>query len=326
MNPFSNNKPRLTASERMRDKRDATLYQAEKQRFQNKKCGTKNVKYYNNGTIRNISSYGLQKSLARGNVLCEDCNDQGLLCNGPSNKDQLGQIRMGNSAVSEYWGGANIQNNVINNIDCFTVMTDASGVSNGFDSSGTEDYFFSEGLVYGFDEGIVIDPSNTLFPDELCDPFRYLLQTNLKTYLVITSKIQNPSGTYLDCSDTSANIVNHIVDISGINGVVKSVCCIGPSIFKIYVELFYIKNYSYLGYLLNSVTYDPGIVDISGSTIDPVTQIRIFQGTIPTQQSKYNATRQSYMSCLENGTRKINFTKDNTQIPAINGFCAPIIS
>ena len=38
----------------------------------------------------------------------------------------------------------------------------------------------------------------------------------------------------------------------------------------------------------------------------------IIQGTIPPSlnQTKYNATRQSYMSCLENGTRKINFTKN----------------
>ena len=40
MNPFSNNKPRLTASERIRNKRDATIYQGEKLKFQQ---GKKNV-------------------------------------------------------------------------------------------------------------------------------------------------------------------------------------------------------------------------------------------------------------------------------------------
>ena len=105
MNPFSNNKPRLTASERIRNKRDATIYQTEKQQFQNKKiCGNKNVKYYDNGTIRSIKSYKLQKSLARGSVLCEDCDDKGLLCDGPVNKDALASIQMGNNKVSEYWG------------------------------------------------------------------------------------------------------------------------------------------------------------------------------------------------------------------------------
>ena len=37
MNPFSNNRPRLTASEGIRNKRDKTIYQAEKQRFQNRR-------------------------------------------------------------------------------------------------------------------------------------------------------------------------------------------------------------------------------------------------------------------------------------------------
>ena len=48
MNPFSNNKPRLTASERIRNKRDAAIYQGEKQRFQRgkNKCRNRNVKFY----------------------------------------------------------------------------------------------------------------------------------------------------------------------------------------------------------------------------------------------------------------------------------------
>ena len=106
MNPFSNNRPRLTASEGIRNKRDKTIYQAEKQRFQNHKtCGNKNVKYYDNGTIRSMQDYKLQQSLARGNVLCEDCDDRGLLCGEITNKSALGTIYMGNNAVSEYWGG-----------------------------------------------------------------------------------------------------------------------------------------------------------------------------------------------------------------------------
>ena len=37
--------------------------------------------------------------------------------------------------------------------------------------------------------GVTTDPSNLLFPNELCDPFRYLQLSNLKTYLVIRSPI-----------------------------------------------------------------------------------------------------------------------------------------
>ncbi len=42
MNPFSNNKPRLTASERIRNKRDAAIYQGAKQRFQRGKNKCRN--------------------------------------------------------------------------------------------------------------------------------------------------------------------------------------------------------------------------------------------------------------------------------------------
>ena len=56
-----------------------------------------------------------------------------------------------------------------------------------------------------------------------------------------------------------------------------------------------------------------------------VQSVNLIQGSIPPSQNqtKYNATKQSYMYCLENGTRKINFTKQNTRIPVKNAFCTP---
>ena len=99
MNPFGNNRPVLSSSDRLKNKRDATIYQAEKQCFQSKRRGNKNVKYYNNGAIKSMKSYSLQNSLSRGNVLCEDCDDKGLLCGGVSSKSALGSIQMGNNVV-----------------------------------------------------------------------------------------------------------------------------------------------------------------------------------------------------------------------------------
>ena len=67
MNPFSNNRPRLTASERIKNKRDATIYQAEKSIYQSmKQCGNKNVKYYKNGTVKSVKSYKMHRSLSKG--------------------------------------------------------------------------------------------------------------------------------------------------------------------------------------------------------------------------------------------------------------------
>ena len=101
MNPHENNRPNLTASERIRNKRDKTIYQAEKQRFQaHKSCGNRNVRYYENGRIRNMQSYKIQQSLARGSVLCEDCDDKGLLC-GDVAKSNFAKFNMGNNDVSD---------------------------------------------------------------------------------------------------------------------------------------------------------------------------------------------------------------------------------
>ena len=400
MNPFSNNKPILTASDRIRDKRDATIYQAEKQRFQNKKtCGNKNVKYYDNGTIRSMKSYKLQKSLARGNVLCEDCDDKGLLCGGVANHDALASIHMGNNIVSEYWGGSGL---VWGSGDLkFTqtpgfsvIQSDVSGVwglasspeiskadlSGGTMLPGSDP---SLNMPFGYinnliniprnldGSGVVIDPSNQLFPDELCDPFRYLKHTNLSTYVVARmlvpihiDGVNQVAGVPSTCNDVSYNtLVGAFVRADGggplspfgggniFAGVIDKLCCVGEvtilqdvifsyatipagkyGLFDVYIKLFNISNYNYLSALLSiKATGSAGnwgwgpfsAFDMAfqarqqlyGAEIQVIESFSIIQGTIPPihNQTKYNATKQSYMSCLENGTRKINFTKNTVK-------------
>ena len=54
-----------------------------------------------------------------------------------------------------------------------------------------------------------------------------------------------------------------------------------------------------------------------------IESINVMQGTIPPSlnQTKYNATEQSYMSCLENGTKRISFAKQKTVLPVYNAVC-----
>ena len=450
MNPFSNNRPRLTASEGIRNKRDKTIYQAEKQRFQNHKTGgnktggNKNIKYYDNGTIRSMQGYKLQKSLARGNVLCEDCDDRGMLCGKITNKSALGTIYMGNNAVSEYWGGGV---NVYVGPPTFETFIQGwpvvvADVEGSWDPGAVDwkgdipcsvtdcSYGYVDNLIKiprNLDgSGIVIDPSNILFPDELCDPFRYLQKSYLKTYLVVrlgidfgnfvvdgapgsgssfsggkgpqscgfsTENLGGPDGPIYQyvvgaqmflAEDVSKNVI--------VNGTVKSLCCIkeinmniGPSvapydvwpqqqvsvgIFDMYVELSYLNNMPFLSKLINyKPPYYPDNVPNqyavgnnsgwdwlplcsanSSSACDPsgapfflsllnflgnagafgakichttynyIESFKLIQGTIPpsSNQTKYNATKQSYMSCLEDGTRKINFTKNTVKQNNVN--------
>ena len=226
MNPHENNRPNLTASERIRNKRDKTIYQAEKQRFQaHKSCGNRNVRYYENGRIRNMQSYKIQQSLARGSVLCEDCDDKGLLC-GDVAKSNFAKFNMGNNDVSEFWGGGGVQIVSSGGGSVTLVQTPGFPVIDA-DISGTWDptpvgqfkggistinsincpYGYASNVINmtpqdvfheGFTQflqrnsnglGIVIDPSNLLFSDGPCLNSHFNNYSELKTWLVVTGAV-----------------------------------------------------------------------------------------------------------------------------------------
>tara|TARA_B100001093_G_scaffold206384_2_gene198360 strand:+ start:1815 stop:3377 length:1563 start_codon:yes stop_codon:yes gene_type:complete len=210
MNPFSNNRPRLTASERIRNKRDATIYQAEKSKYQaSRKCynGGKNIKYYKNGTVRSTINHEMNQKLARGAVLCEDCNHQGLVCASTLKKNNFAKVNLGNSAISTFnlGTGLDIASNQINTTT--VIISDISGSWNPSSNSFKGDISLcgpSGNLVcpYGYIDnlikvprnldgsGIVIDPSNLLFnQDDNCNTFKipkpnYLKYIGINTYLV----------------------------------------------------------------------------------------------------------------------------------------------
>ena len=413
MNPFSNNKPRLTASERIRNKRDAAIYQGEKQRFQRgkSKCRNRNVKFYKNGKLRSVVNYKMQNSLARGNVLCNDCDDKGNLCAAPSKKDDLASIYMGNNNYSEFWGGqavvydgflfggwTQLPGDMLINSDISGVwggsLTDVSkaDLSNATLPPSTVPNVPLTQMPFGYvnnlidiprnldGSGIVIDPSNVLFPNQLCDPFRYLKSSYLKTYLVVTSLLGSPippnDNTYraYTCDDPSANSqIGRVFSVTGgggeyaATGVISSICCVGNTgkfwngpfagslvegnfgISNMYVEVSQI-DLKAVGRMINyhnNKPFTPYNGDFSFLTLEGlvsgtsvgqqnnsndltiwyymVQSLNLIQGSIPPSQNqtKYNATKQSYMYCLENGTRKINFTKQNTRIPVKNAFCTP---
>jgi len=98
MNPFRSSNPNLSSSDRTRDKKSTYIYAAAKKKFQSgKRCGTKNIKYYKKGTVRSVINYKLQHDLARGNVLCEDCNNRGNLC-GSISSSALTRVHMHNNS------------------------------------------------------------------------------------------------------------------------------------------------------------------------------------------------------------------------------------
>jgi hypothetical protein len=366
--------------------------------------GNKNVKFYNNGTIKSIKSYELQKSLAKGNVLSEDCNNKGLLCAGASSKKSLASIHMGNNAVSEHWGGGSvtytsvfstqlsqtpslavIQSDISGTWDISSTDIDKSDLSGGTLLPGSDP---SANMPYGYihnlikiprnleGSGIIIDPSDNLFPNDSCGHFKhskshvpYMKLSNLKTYLVVSciaAIYPGEPAEPFDCDDgsfvgnvaTMGHVSSNLQNM--LSGTVKSICCkrtlhdftffvLGLvsgswNVFDMYIEIFNVMDYGALNGWLNKSppVFDPTIYDINkwgtpfflsvnitnlkSMVILPhmVESFRLIQGTIPPSlnQTTNNATKQSYMSCLENGTKNINFaTSVNSKTSVIKGFC-----
>ena len=85
-----------------------------------------------------MQGYKLQQSLARGNVLCEDCNDRGTLC-GSTTRSNFSKIEMSNNLLSEFWGGGGVAiiHDICNNLymsqtpGFYFIQSDISGVWGG---------------------------------------------------------------------------------------------------------------------------------------------------------------------------------------------------
>ena len=249
MNPFSNNKPRLTASERIRNKRDAAIYQGEKQRFQRgkSKCRNRNVKFYKNGKVRSVVNYKMQNSLARGNVLCEDCNDKGMLCTPNINRKNLEKITIANNAVSEFWGGSTLtpwlnpwlQVNPSQAPGFTVIESDISGAWEGTSTDPSKSIIGPDASVnnismpYGYIKnlidvprnlngyGIEIDPSGILFPSSGCGTLRYMKNVQEKIIVQVTTSLDlyyENNGTVYNLLITNCNILPHIPTIKIFKG------------------------------------------------------------------------------------------------------------
>lgn len=392
MNPFRSSNPNLSSSDRTRDKKSKYIYAVAKKKFQSgKRCGTKNIKYYKKGTVRSVANYKLQQDLARGNVLCEDCNDRGNLC-GSINPSILTRVHMHNSSLSEFYGGGTLVADIssVKQGNSFPVIqSDVSGVwgpgttiveygpktdlSNavlsGSDPSLNMPFGYLNNLINiprNLDgSGITIDPSNILFASEDCGVHSFFRNnTTIKTNVVVRGGI-NLSGypdavpilgsdLFLsndDC-DASYNVFkNSFIQFAGLIdatpegiffGKIFNICCIGKNFgipwFDIYIEIYSVNDYDLLSKMINyTPSFQNGLLDISNSsqhykwdniprilgyliysqnsekvvsiTSDGyIESVRIFQGTCNNNQTTGNKVDQSYMSCLEDGTKKIKFT------------------
>jgi len=417
MNPFKNQIVNLSASDAIKNKKDRHIYSAAKKQFEvkNFRQSHRNIRYYRNGKVRSVVNYEYGNDLARGNILCNNCDRPDNTC-GDVFKQNAQRIDMHTNEFSEFNGAGVVApdiswNDVNNNFNyigvkqeqAFTVIN--SDVSGSWNPSsppfkGDISQCGPSGVVcpYGYvnnlidipknldGKGIVIDPSNELFPDSKCGTFDYLNNSYLKTNIImrgtidlsmnigITTGIPFTSGD--SCNDPSYNqfigkFVQLVVD-EGFNtfppsfkpttgvfyGVVKQICCLNPLVgpsgsipwMDIHIELnnisdiqilnklikfkpqFRGSNWSniFLGAEFGPYNWGPlklpwalffydstSITTSSLNTVRSVTvqgyfsDINFYMGNCINNLTQTNAFRDTYMSCLEDGTKNINFTKHN---------------
>jgi len=193
MNPFSNGRPNLSASERIRNKRASTIYNAASRAFNPVGVAHKgwngapcrnyngNIGFYRYGRLRNATNYRLLDDLNRGYALCRDCPDcpggvpRGVKCPRTYN---IGPT-MGLSSFLYYFGGGGklgIRDTVITTYSCTgghgsVGYTGATGICN-LGASGINSWTGAATGLYNNNEitmpfnsegvGVVIDPSNNL--------------------------------------------------------------------------------------------------------------------------------------------------------------------
>ena len=316
MNPFNNNYPNLNASDRIRDKKSAHIYATAKKQFQTKRtCKKKNIRYYKNGKVRSNINYAYQNDLARGNILCNNCSQLSKSC-GTLSKTNISTVQMENNNFSEFNGGSTIIPDISYNSGGFfnyigvkqstgfpAINSDISGSwdpsSNSFKGdpsavcpSGnlTCSYGYVNNLIdipRNLDgKGIIIDPSNELFPDSKCGAFNYLNNSYVKANVIMRGTIDlsmNLTATSTpipfvsgdSCNDASYNqfigkFVQLVVDEGFLNatdfkptkgvfyGIVKQICCLNPLVgpsgsipwMDIHIELNNISDIEMLNTLI----------------------------------------------------------------------------
>ena len=249
MNPFNNNKPNLSSSDRIRDKKSAYIYNATKKKFQmgKKTCGSKNIKLYKKGTVRSVSSYKMQQDLARGNVLCEDCDGKGMLCTTNVTRKNLEKTTIANNAVSEFWGGSTLtpwlnpwlQVNPSQAPGFTVIESDISGVWGGTTTDPSKSILGPDAskngipMPYGYIKNLIdiprnlngskieIDASGILFPSTDCGTFRYMKNVQEKIIVQVTTYLDlyyENNGTVYNVLITNCNILPHIPTIKIFKG------------------------------------------------------------------------------------------------------------
>ena len=234
MNCFNNNRPKLSASERIKNKKSQAIFKAnvidfqKRNTFGNGKCSNYSgtVGFYNNGKLRKTNNYETLKEINRGSALCVDGTYKN--CVNLDNEDRS-VIQKGLNACSrsnkvKITSG---RDNIYTNFNGLSLTPVSSGnFFSGFPSmvsyyfGGTTNTALNQ-LAQGFEismtqtdpskSTIIIDPSNNLFGTDFCPtdmtnlaqgPNKYLAFADVNSYVVAEGYIYDTDGNLVTCESS----------------------------------------------------------------------------------------------------------------------------
>ena len=231
MNCFNNNRPKLSSSERTRNKKAQTIFKANVTDYQKRSkslkggpCNLQNcnnfngkVGFYRDGNLRNVRSYDKFLSLNRGSALCVDGAYKG--CGPLIDASENFVIQRGLDSCNRK-GLTNTKVKIVTGMDSvynrLSGLSFISSLSNGFRGFITSKIWCAPFVDPGnvginqsrhptFDSSkcvIVTDPSNNLFGSNFCPtdmdnlsqgPNKYLAYTSATKYVRIEGPLWDAS-------------------------------------------------------------------------------------------------------------------------------------
>lgn len=251
MNCFNNNRPKLSSSDRIKNKKAQAMFKANVMDYQIRSTGGKgkcsnyrgNIGFYNNGKLRKTENFETLMNINRGSALCVDggykekClnleDDNGIQIKKGLNacgRNSNVKITLGRDNVYTIFSGfKKIITNVEDLFSGFPVLRaykfneDGSFTNDPSYNTIPSDFEFTENDPKDSkDSVVVIDPKNELFGSNFCStdmdnksqgPNKYLQHSSVNKFIVAEGHLYTPDGVGPSpCdSDTNVPIFEHLV-------------------------------------------------------------------------------------------------------------------
>lgn len=224
MNCFNNNRPKLSASDRIKNKKAQAMFKANVMDYQQRSTGGKgkcsnyrgNVGFYNNGKLRKTENFETLMNINKGSALCVDgaykqClnleDDNGIEIKKGLNacgRNNNVKITLGSDNIYTIFSGFNKNiENITSLFSGFPTLKTYYFGNEPFESaenSIVNDFKLDD--VNPNDSVAVIDPSNNLFGSNFCStdmdnksqgPNKYLQHSSVNKFIVAEGHIFNPT-------------------------------------------------------------------------------------------------------------------------------------